>query len=231
MAKTPTGKSIKEPYWEPLARQHLTLAQTASIVVRHLIPLAGIVLPGSLAGEFLILSVFSIAFSIVGIGTTGVMVSTRKEVPAGAGIADQAVGWILAIVLALVGSVLLTAMFGWVIAVFTVSSGESLFDGALLGSAALIVVAAAPGMVRQYRDDLASSLTEEQRKQRDQPIVLGLVMSAGLIFIMSGYAPDVGRFGLLALAFAVTALFIFRDLRPDLMRELTRPSNRPPRRH
>jgi hypothetical protein len=30
------------------------------------------------------------------------------------------------------------------------------------------------------------------------------------------------------MAIAVTGLFIFRDLRPDLMRELTRPKNRPP---
>ena len=228
MAKKPVRKSANEPYWEPLARQRLSPGQTAAIVVRHLIPLAGIIGLDWLAGQFLILSLFSIAFSVVAIGTIGVMVSTRQEVTVDAGIADKAGSWIFAIVLALVGSVILTAMFGWVIVVFTVISGESLFDGALFASALLIVISAAPGMLRQYRDDLASSLTEEQRKQRDQPKALGLVMSAGLIFIMSGYAPEFGRVGLVVLAFAVTALFIFRDLRPDLMRELTRPSNRPP---
>ena len=76
--------------------------------------------------------------------------------------------------------------------------------------------------------DLLSPLTAQERKQRDQPNVIVLVLSAGLIFMLSGYIADFGRFGLVTLAIAVNALFVFRDLRPDLMRELTRPKNMPP---
>jgi len=219
MVKRHARSPARNPRQEPSLRPILSRAQTAAIVIRNLIPLAGIVVHGWLAGHFLILSMFSLALSIVGIGTIGVMVSARKEMP-DTRAADQISSWVIAIGLTLFGSVILTALFGWVIAVFTVNIGESLFDGALLGSAMLVVMSAAPAMVRQYREDLASSLTEEQRKQRDQPTVFGLVLSAGLIFILSGYAPGFGRFGLVALAFAVTALFIFRDLRPDLVRSL-----------
>ena len=55
-----------------------------------------------------------------------------------------------------------------------------------------------------------------------------MVFCAGLIFMMSGYIMDLGRYGLMVMVVAVTGLFVFRDLRPDLMRELTRPKNRPP---
>ncbi|HOX72906.1 MAG TPA: hypothetical protein PLR28_09820 [Dokdonella sp.] len=219
MAKRHVRSPARKPCQEAPIRPLPSRAQAAAIVIRNLIPLAGIVVLGWLAGQFLILSVFSLALSIVGIGTTGVMVSTRKQMP-DARLSDQISSGVIAIGLTLFGSVILTALFGWVIAVFAVNIGESLFDGALLGSALLVVISAAPAMVRQYREDLASSLTEEQRKQRDQPTVFGLVLSAGLIFVLSGYAPGFGRFGLVALAFAVTALFIFRDLRPDLVRSL-----------
>ena len=76
---------------------------------------------------------------------------------------------------------------------------------------------------------MRSGLKDTLRKQRDQPVVLGHVFSAGLIFIMSGWLLNMGAFGVAVMTIAVTALFIFRDLRPDLMRELTRPRNKPPK--
>ena len=68
----------------------------------------------------------------------------------------------------------------------------------------------------------------EERKKRDQPVVGGLLMCAVLILMLSAYAAEWGHVGVILMALLSTALFIFRDLRPDLMRELTRPSNRPP---
>jgi cobalamin synthase len=118
-------------------------------------------------------------------------------------------------------------MFGWVIVVVASSGSESLFEWALAGSAALMVVTAAPALYRQYRDDLEAGLGELQRKRRDQPKVLVLVLTAGLIFVLSGYADDFGRSGMLIVAVVVSALFVFSDLRPDLMRELARPAARP----
>jgi hypothetical protein len=44
--------------------------------------------------------------------------------------------------------------------------------------------------------------------------------------MLSAYTLRWGRFGAVFMALALTALFIFRDLRPDLARALTRPGAR-----
>ena len=113
-------------------------------------------------------------------------------------------------------------MFGWVIGLF-VDWKMSLVWGA---SATIVFIA--PAVAQQYWMDLRSALTDEERKQRDQPNVIGLVLCAGVLFMLSGYIGELGRFGLAIVVFAATGLFIFRDLRPDLMRELTRPKTMPP---
>ena len=220
--------SANEPHWEPLPRQHFTLKAQLGIVLRHLVPVLGVFIFGWSAAQFLILSVFNVCFSVVCIGVVGVAVSTRQLNGPGLKVADQIGTWLTCLALAVIGSVVLTAMFGWVIALFAVSGGEALFNVSLVSSALMMVAFAVPGLYKQYQADLAADLDEEQRKKRDQPNILVLVLTAGLIFILSGYAPDFGRFGLIVMVIAVTALFLFRDLRPDLMRELARPSNMPP---
>lgn len=216
-----------ELHWEPLPREHFTATQAAGIVARHLIPLAGMLVFGWSAGEFLLLSLFNLCFGIVTVGVVGVLVSTRQEVGPSPSRTDEVISWLFAIALAVAGSVFLTVMFGWVIVVVASSASDALFDWAMAGLAALMVATAAPALYRQYRDDLEAGLGEPQRKRRDQPKVLVLVLMAGLIFVLSGYAGDFGRSGLLIVAIAVTALFVFSDLRPDLMRELVRPAPRP----
>jgi hypothetical protein len=209
---------------ERLPRPSFTPMQTIAIVVRQLIPVIGVFVLGWSAGQFVLLSVFNICFSIVCIGVVGVLVSSRQEVGPSPNRADAISSLLTAIGLAIVGSVLLTAMFGWVVALFMVSAGDGLFETSLWMSALAMVISATPALVRQYQSDLSAGLDEATRKRRDQPNVLSLVLSAGLIFIASGYAGDFGRSGLSILAVLVTALFLFRDLRPDLMRELVRPS-------
>lgn len=220
--------SAKEPYWEPLPRQALKPAQKAEIVVRHLIPVAGVFAFGWSAGQFLLLSLFNICFSIVCTGMLGTLVSTRQEVGPSPNRADAIGSWLTALVLSLIGSVLLTALFGWVIALYMVAAGDQLVDTSLAVSALMMVASGVPALYRQYRADLAAGLNEDQRKRRDQPNVLVLVLNAGLIFVMCGFARELGRFGLFTLVVAVTALALLRDLRPDLMRELARPSGMPP---
>lgn len=220
-----TTRKTDEPYWAPLPRQHFTPAQTAGIVVRHLIPLVGVLWFGWSAGQFLLLSVFNVAFSVACIGVVGVGVSTRRQDGPSKSWADELAFGMSLLAAGAVISLVLTGMFGWVIAVLASDSEHSLFNASLAWSALAMMASAAPALFTQYRADVRSSLSEEDRKKRDQPNVLVLVMCGGLIFIMSGYAAD---FSLVALAMAVTALFTFRDLRPDLMRELTRPKNMPP---
>ena len=224
MSRTP----IKEPYWSPLPRPHFGAAQTAGIVVRHLVPLVGVLWFGFSAGQFLLLSVFNIAFSVACIGVVGVTVSTRKEAGQSPNLRNEIGSWLTTLLVGAFISVLLTAMFGWVIVVLTMASEGSVFTAPLAWSALAMVISAAPALYQQYQADLRSSMTDEERKKRDQPNVLVLVLSGGLIFILSGYAGDLGRYGLGALAIAVTGLFALRDLRPDLMRELARPKNMPP---
>lgn len=221
-------QASNEPYWEPLPRRRITPLEMTGIVVRHLIPVAGVLAFGWAAGQFLLLSVFNIAFSVVCIGMIGTAVSTRQAQVVAPGWGNQIRTWLTSLVVALLLSLLLTAMFGWVVALLFVSSGHSLYERSVILSALLMVASAAPVAYQQYQTDLRSGLTEQQRKKRDQPNVVVLMLTAGLIFILSGYAADFGRFGLIVMVIAVTGLFILRDLRPDLMRELARPSNMPP---
>lgn len=219
-------KQSPEPHWEPLPYQRLDGWQTASILSRHLIPLACLLVFDGSAAQFLLLCVFNIAFTITSIGTLGVSVSMRDEL--------QSFGWMNAVaswgsLLAItVGfSLLLTGLFGWVLALAASHlDADGLWTSYLGWSVLAIVLCAGPELFRQYRQDVMSRMPEEQRKQRDQPIVFMHLLCAGFVFLLSPYAFNAGRIGLTVLAFLVTALFIFRDLRPDLMRKLARPAGR-----
>jgi hypothetical protein len=77
-------------------------------------------------------------------------------------------------------------------------------------------------MVMQYQADLDAKLDEETRKRRDRPEVGVQLFSAGFIFLLSAFTLGWEGVGAVLLALLVTALFIFRDLRPDLARALAR---------
>lgn len=213
----------QEPHWAPLPRRQLGALETASIVARHLVPLASMWFFGGSALQFLLLSVFNLAFTVACIGTVGVAVSLRPI-----GWMDAVAGVVTLVLIGCVLTLLLTALFGWVIVVVASDKPQRFFDAMLAWSALAIVVCAAPELYRQYQSDRSTNLSETQRKQRDQPIVFAHVLSAGLIFLMSGHLLAMGRFGLIAMTLLTTALFLFRDLRPDLVRELARPNHRPP---
>jgi len=55
---------------------------------------------------------------------------------------------------------------------------------------------------------------------RDEPRIQVLMASMAMILFASFWAAQGGRIGLHALAVAVTALSLLRDLRPDLLRKL-----------
>jgi hypothetical protein len=218
-AKPPAGPAM--PHWEPLPRVHLSHGQQASIVLRHLVPLALLCVFGGSVLQFLLLSVFNIAFTIAAIGTVGVAVSTRQEV-ASTGWADQ-FGALLALAVVCIGtSLMLSMLFGWVIALVASDEAKGLWDPALWLGVLGLVASAVPGMVMQYRQDLAAKLPEDARKRRDQPVVGVHLFSAGFIFLLSGFTLGWEGVGAVLLALLVTALFIFRDLRPDLARALAR---------
>jgi hypothetical protein len=217
-----SGDGGARPYWAPLARPDFSRGQQASILARNLVPLASLLFFGGSVLQFLLLSVFNLAFTVAGIGTVGVAVSTRQEVKS-TGYADQ-LGALLTLAVVCAGiSLLLSFLFGWVIAVFAADEAQGLWNRTLWWSVLGIVLGACPGMVAQYRQDLDANLPEDARKRRDQPVVGVHLFSAGFIFLLSAFTLDWGRVGAVAMALLVTALFLFRDLRPDLARALARP--------
>jgi hypothetical protein len=216
-----------EPYWAPLPRTVLSRWQVASIVARNLVPLACLGYFGGSVLQFLLLNVFNLAFTVAGIGTVGVAVSTKQEVKS-TGLADQ-VGALLTLAVVCAGaSLLLSFLFGWIIAVFAADEADGLWNRTLWWSVLAIVASALPGLYMQYAADLEAKLDEETRKRRDQPVVGVHLFSAAFIALLSAWTLNWGRVGAVLMAVAITALFIFRDLRPDLARALTRPGRRAP---
>jgi len=209
------------PYWSPLERPKFTRWQQACIVARNLVPLACLaVFHGSIA-QFMLLSVFNLAFTIAGIGTIGVGVSTRQEVKS-TGMADQVGSLLTLAAICIVASLVLTALFGWIFALWAGEESEGLWNATLWWGVLGTVLASLPGMVMQYYEDLRLNLSEDQRKRRDQPVVGVHLFSAVFIVILAGWTLEWGRVGAVLLALLVTAMFIFRDLRPDLARALAR---------
>lgn len=218
----------REPYWEPLAREPLSGAQVFASLLRHLIPVVGTIGFGWSASQFGLLSVFNVALSIACIAVVGVGASMLKDNSAGATSAwGRIKPWVSLGIVAVFVTLILTAMFGWVIVVMA-PEGAALFGDRRLWLGALGIVATALPRVRSgLLADARSSLSDEQRKQRDQPRVGVLIFIGAIIFMASGYAASwFGSWGLYPLLLLITALFLLDDLRPDLVREITRPANR-----
>lgn len=193
--------------------------ETAGIIVRDVIPLAMVVAFGWSIGQFLLISVFDLTFAVTSIAMVGVSVSHREMMNA-SGPLDAFGSWLAVIGAGALVSLLLTALFGWVVALMAWQDEGHLFDRTLVLSALAIVLASAPAIHRQYRADVASGLAEAVRKRRDEPRIHLLMASMAMILFASFWAAQGGRIGLYVLAVAVTALALLRDLRPDLLRKL-----------
>ncbi|MBX3693448.1 hypothetical protein [Dokdonella sp.] len=195
------------------------VVHTLSVVARHLVPLLSVLVLGGSITQFLLLTLFNITFSLACIGMVGVavsMVGARED----DSLAESIDTWATLIGVAAFISLLLTGLFGWVIVLMAGDEAGALWDRTLVIALAVIVLGAIPGVARQYRADLASGLSEAERMRRDQPEVFVHIVSATLILILSMHAVQFGRAGALAMAIAITAAFIARDLRPDLLRLL-----------
>jgi hypothetical protein len=167
-----------------------------------------------------VLSVFDLALAIACIGVIGVAVSTRP-IRLASSPADTIGSWVLLVLVGAGATVGLTVMFGWVVALIAaLSSPDGLWNKALGVSIVSIVGAAMPQLVQQDRSDVASGLSDAQRPQRDRPRIGGNLFCAGMIFVLGGFMAQFGHGGVVAMAFVITALLVFRDLRPDLMREV-----------
>lgn len=193
--------------------------EIAGIVLRNLIPLAMVVVFGWSIGQYVLLSVFDLTYAVTSIAVVGVSVSHRDAMNA-SGALDAFGSWLMVIGVGAFVSLLLTAMFGWVVALMAWQDDRRLFDATLVWSALAIMLAAAPAMYRQYRADVASGLPEAVRQRRDEPRIRVLMASMAMILFASFWAAQAGTIGLVVLAILVTALSLVRDLRPDLLRRL-----------
>ncbi len=198
-------------------RPPLSALQVAGIVVRHLVPVVQVVFFGGSAGQFLLLSVFNISFSLAAIGTIGVAVSDRQRARRRA--VDGRESWPRLLGAALLVTVLFTTLLGWWIVAAAADEGEPIWGLSLLASASVMLAATVPGFVRQYRADLASTLTEKERQARDRLDGGVLFLSGGLVYLMAGHNLTLTMIG-------ATAVFIARDLRPDLFARAVRGAGR-----
>jgi cobalamin synthase len=124
----------------------------------------------------------------------------------------------------LVVSLGLTAMFGWGLMMVASDTPGEVYNAMLGWSVFGIVLGTVPTLMKRYRDDRRGGLSEAQRQERDRPQVLLHVLCAGVLFFMWGLFGQFGTGGLVVLALLVTAVFTYRDLRPERLPRLLFPS-------
>jgi hypothetical protein len=191
----------------------------ALVVARHAIPLLGLVAFGASVENFLLLSVFDVAVAVACIAVVALAVSTRQEV-GDRGATDAIAALVFLLFIGIAAAFALTGLFGWVCVLLVAWTPEGLWNAALWWSAFAIVAFSVPGVVQRYREDMAAKIGDDARRRRDEPAVGVLLLSAGLVFVLSGYAGDFGHAGRIVVALVVTALFVVRDLKPDALRRL-----------
>jgi len=193
----------------------------AAIVFNHLVPLIGTLWLNWPVGQFVLLSLINVVFGIMGPVTANLVVDRLQQAPQ-AGVTGwlSVEPWVSLCLVVVFFSGVLAVLFGW-IALALMPHG-ALAERHLWISAGLMVAAALPGLVAGAHADLRSGAGEGARMARDQPAILLQVASGIALLVLSGYAADwFGAAGLYPLLFALTAFFIFRDLRPEaILRQL-----------
>jgi len=195
-------------------------AQVVAVLARHLPPLVGVFAYGWSVGQFLVCAVFNTTWQIGVIAATNIVVSERLATRSMPDASQRARDlWRLAMI-ALVAALFLGALFGWITVVVATQGDSHTFDRALLIPLAMTISAGLVAVSTQYRADLAAQVAEATRKARDQPAIFALLASAAIIWFISAQFAQSGPHVAFALAIALTALFILRDLRPDFLRRI-----------
>lgn len=196
------------------------LAQATAVLLRHLPPLIGVLAFGWSAGQFLVSAVFNTTWPIGVIVATNIGVSDRQAMRAPPDEAGQVRDLLGLAATAVVVALVLGALFGWVVVVFAAQGDAHAFDRSLLLSFGVTILSGSAAAFAQYRADVAARLDEAARKRRDQPAIFALLASAALLLLVSANLAQFGRGALPVLVFALTALFVVRDLRPDWLRRI-----------
>jgi len=207
------------PGWATVTRPAFGPWQWAGLALRHGVPLAGAFFSEAGAIDFLLLSLYGLALSLSGLGVVALAVATKPTRERN-GFADNAMAWGLIATIGLVGALVVTALFGWVLAVVASMTETGLWHRSLAWGALAMTIGVVPGLAAQYRDDVRTQRPEAERQRRDQPQVFELMLAAGVVFLLGGPIAGAGRVGLVVMALLVTAMLVVRDVRPDLVRKL-----------
>lgn len=196
------------------------LTQATAVLLRHLPPLMGVLAFGWSAGQFLLSAVLNTTWPIGVIVATNIGVSDRQAMRAPADEAAQTRDLLRLAATAMIVALILGALFGWVVIVFATQVDTHTFGRPLLLSFGMTILSGLAAAFAQYRADLAAQLDEATRKRRDQPAIFALLASAAILFVVSANVAQFGRGALPVLVSVLTALFVVRDLRPDLLRRM-----------
>jgi hypothetical protein len=216
--------------WDALAPPRpVQFARIAGIVLRHAIPIVGMLWFGWSVAQFLLLTVFNYGLTIANVGLVGITAMTLRgddgKPPEKFGIGNLPALLATTAFIAL----LLTALGGWPIFVLAGVDTGILGEPNLWWSALAMELSAAPALLAEIRDKARSPLSLEQLKARDQPRVgaafLGIVTSA----IFSAWAVKMGAFGVVFAVMAFTVFGLLRELRPDWIHDALRPKRQPSR--
>jgi len=191
----------------------------AGIVFNHLVPVVSTIGFGGSVARFAVLTVFNVVFGIISVIGVNLVVSLLQK-PLNPG----ATGWFriepwvsLCLVLGFFAAFFF-GVFGFVTFAMIPGGTKILGDSGVWIGAGMMVLAVLPGMIATAVADRRAGLDENARLARDQPSVLLQVASGFALAILSIYAFDwFGAYALYALMIAITAFFIFRDLRPDVI--------------
>jgi hypothetical protein len=207
------------PKWAPVPRPRFGPWQQAGLVLRHGVPLAGALFSPTGAIDFLLLTLYGLGLSLSGLGVVALAIST-KPTRERAGLADTVASFALMAGIGLAGALVYTALVGWVLALVASFTDDGLWHASLGWGALAMTVGVVPGLVAQYRDDVQSQRSEDERRRRDQPQVFEVMLASGFLFLLSGPIAGLGWGGMVVLALLLTAMLLFRDVRPDLVRKL-----------
>jgi len=196
------------------------IAQLLAVLLRHGLPLVGMLAYGWSAGQFLVCAVFNTTWPIGVIAATNIVVSDRLAARSAADVAPRSSDLLRVTAIALAVALVLGMLFGWIVVVAAAQGDAHTFDPSLLISVGMTIASGSVAAFTQYRADLAARLDEATRKQRDQPAIFALLASAAIVFMVSGHLAQLGGFALPVSVCVLTALFIVRDLRPDLLRRI-----------
>ena len=193
----------------------LRWSDVAAVVTRNAIPIVGMIWFDWPPLQFLVLTVFNLALSIVNIGMAGVTVATLRGDGRNGLPRMNSSQWIKLAMAGLFLTLLLTAICAWPLFLISNQDIGILRRGEFWFSALAMIAASVPSIRAEVETNLRSSLSTEELKRRDQPRVGLAFFGIGLGWILSSWSVRFGSLGVVILVAGFTVYSLVRELRPN----------------